>query len=194
MQTLHLRFRDLRAISPGQSPSRWQTPSAAKRDGMGGAFALPNPPEPTLAVGSPSVRRRNSPPESLQEAASPSHQRFARCPSAGAGLPLASPFRELRVAGPDGAATKPVCRWQTARNRPHPAAPHEAGQGVVCSLQARASESRWLTSDGLSFPLRPQPSGGRASGEKTADRTANIGALAGVSSGARRRRSSSAGG
>ena len=186
MQTLHLRFRDLRAISSGQCPGRWPSPSLRSASTWKGALPLPNLPRPTSSVGSPPVLSR---------------QRFARCPSVGASLPLASPFRAPRVAGPDGAATRPVCRGQTARNRPHPAAPHEAGQGVVCSLQARSSESRWLTSAGLSFPLRPRRCGARASGEKTADPAANVGALAGVSSGARRRceralrqRSSSAGG
>ena len=132
MQTLHLRFRDLRAISPGQSPSRWQTPSmqgASKRET---ASPLPNPLRPTCAVGSrPAVSR----------------QHLARCPTVGAGLVLAYPQR-----------------------------------------QARASEDHRSASPGLSFPLRPQRYGARASGKKTADRTANVGALAGVSSAVRRQR------
>ena len=186
MQTLHLRFRDLRAISPGQSPGRWQTPSAAKRDGMGGAFALPNPPEPTLAVGSLPATSR---------------QRPDRCPTVGAGLPVASPFREAHGVGPDGAAMCRVCLRQTASALTHDPARHEAGDHGSAHWQARASAILRTASGGLSFPLRPQPSGGRASGEKTADPVANAGASAGVSTGARRRcgralrqRSSSAGG
>lgn len=58
MQTLHRlrRFRDLRAISPGQDPGRWRTPSMRESTSTWEALsALPNPPEPTLAVGSPAV-------------------------------------------------------------------------------------------------------------------------------------------
>ena len=193
MQTLHLRFRALRAISSGQSPSRWQTPSMRSASKWETASPLPNPLRPTCAVG-PHPKT--------------SRQQFARCPTLAAGLPLASPFREPRVVGPVGANTSQVCWSQTAGNTPHPAAHHKAGQVVGCSLQARVSEVRWTPSHGLSFPLRPRPydrraprSGTRASGAKTADRTANAGALAGVSSGARRqceraprRRLSSAGG
>ena len=148
MQTLHLRFRDLRAISLRQGLSRWRTPSDAMRAGMGGAFALPNPPEPTSAVGSRPAR---------------SHQRLARCPTVGAGLPLASPLQEVRVVGPYGAATNRVCPRQTAS----------------------ASESQRLASAGLSFPLVARQPGARSIGEKTADPVAHVGAWAGVSSGAR---------
>ena len=77
MQTLHLRFRDLRAISLRQGLSRWRTPSDAMRAGMGAAFALPNSLEPTSAVGSRPAKSR---------------QRLARCPTVGAGLPLVSPY------------------------------------------------------------------------------------------------------
>ena len=152
MQTLHLRFRDLRAISPGQSPSRWQTPSLRRASKWETASPLPNPLGPTLAVGAH--------PDT-------SHQRLDRCPTLGAGLTMVSPFREPRVVGPDGANPSRVCWSQTAENNPHPAAHHKAGQGVGCSLQARISEVRWTPSHGLSFPLQPQRSGARACGEKT---------------------------
>ena len=201
MQTLHLRFRALRAISPGQSPSRWQTPSMQPASTWKGGPPLPNHPKPTLAVGSPSVRRRNSPPESFREAASPSRQRPDRCPTAGAGLPLASPFREAHGVGPYGAAMCRVCPRQTASALTHDPAPHEAGDHGSTHGQARASAILRTPSFGLSFPLRPRRCGARASGEKTADPVANAGASAGVSSGARRRcgralrqRPSSAGG
>ena len=173
MQTLHLRFRALRAISSGQSPSRWQTPSMPRASTWEMASPLPNPLGPTYAVGSRPATSR---------------QRLDRCPTVGAGLPLASPFREPRVVGPIGANTSRVCWSQTAENNPRPAAHHKAGQGVGCSLQAPFSEVHWIPSTGLSFPLRPQRSGAWACGKKTADRTPNVGAWAGVSNAACRRR------
>lgn len=170
MQTLHLRFRDLRAISLRQGLSRWRTPSDAMRAGMGGAFALPNPPEPTSAVGSRPAM---------------SCQRLARCPTVGADLPLATPLREVRVAGPDGADTNRFCLRQTASDlSPYPA-PHEAGDLGADHWQARASGSRWLASGGLSFPLVPRRGRARSIGEKTADPVAHVGACARVSNGAR---------
>ncbi len=152
MQTLHLRFRDLRAISPGQSPSRWQTPSMQGASKWKGAPPLPNLPKPTSAVGSH--------PE-------PSHHRPDRCPTVGAGLPLASPFREAHGVGPHGAAMCQVCRWQTARSlSPYPAH-HEAGDMGAEDGQARASAVRCTPSHGLSFPLRSAHHKAGASGEKT---------------------------
>ena len=185
MQTLHLRFRDLRAISLGQRPGRWPTPSMPRASTWKGAQPLPNHPEPTSAVGSPPK---------------PSHQRLDRRPASGAGLPLASPFREAWIGasahcdGPSGADPCRVCRGQTASDLTHDPAPRMAGDHGSDHLQARASESRWLTSNGPSFPLRPRRCGARASGEKTADPEANVRALARVSIGAHQRRLSSAGG
>ena len=178
MQTLHLRFRDLRAILLGETPSRWPTPSLPRASTWETASPLPNPLRPTLAVGAH--------PET-------SHQRLDRCPTVGAGLTMASPFREPHVCGAVGANghtipdTRLVCWSQTAENNPHSAAPHMAGQGVGCSLQTPFSEVLRTPSTGLSFPLWPQRCGARACGEKTADLTANVGALAGVSSRAYRR-------
>lgn len=166
MQTLHLRFRDLRAISLRLRPSRWPTPSMPQASTWETASPLPNPLRPTLAVGAHPKT---------------SHQRIDRCPTEGAGLTMVSPFREPCVAGPVGANTSWVCWSQTAENNPHPAAIHKAGQAVGCSLQAPFSEVRWTPSHGLSFPLRPQRCGARAFGEKTADLTTNVGVLAGVS-------------
>lgn len=166
MQTLHLRFRALRAISLGQRPDRWSPPSLRAASKWETASPLPNPLRPTCAVGWRPVT---------------SHQQIARCPTVGAGLPLASPLREHRVIGPVGAATSRVCWSQTALNTPHSAAPHMAGQGVGCSMQAPFSEVLRTPSPGLSFPLRPQRFGARACGEKTADRTADVWALARVS-------------
>ena len=169
MQTLHLRFRDLRAILLGGTPSRWPTPSLPRASTWKGALPLPNLPRPTSAVGAHPKT---------------SHQRLNRCPTVGAGLPLVSPFREPRIVGPDGANTSQVCWSQTAENNPHPAAHHTAGQVVDCSLQAPFSEVLRTPSTGLSFPLRPQRCGARAYGEKTADQPANDVVLAEVSSGA----------
>lgn len=173
MQTLHLRFRDLRAILLGKTPSRWPTPSLRTATTWTGALPLPNLPRPTLAVGTH--------PET-------SHHRLDRCPTVGASLTMMSPFREPRVVGPDGADTSQVCWPQTAENNPHPAAHQMAGQVVGCSLQAPLSEVPCTPSTELSFPLRPQRCGARASGEKTADLTTNVAALAEVSSGAYRQR------
>jgi hypothetical protein len=169
MQTLHLRFRDLRAISLGQSPGRWPSPSLRAAATWKGAQPLPNHPIPTSAVGSRPARSR---------------QRLARCPTVGAGLPLASPLREVRVVGPDGADTNRVCRGQTASDlSPYPA-PHEAGDLGADHWQARASESCWLASSGLSFPLRQRRFRAHSCGEKTADPIANVRASARISSGA----------
>jgi hypothetical protein len=172
MQTLHLRFRDLRAISLGQSPGRWPSPSLRAAATWKGAPPLPNHPSPTLAVGSRPAMSR---------------QRLTRCPTVGAGLPLASPLREVRVVGPDGADTNRVCPRQTASDlSPYPA-PHKAGDLGADHWQARASESRWLASSGLSFPLGARRFRAHSCGEKTADPIANVGATALISSGARAR-------
>ncbi len=169
MQTLHLRFRDLRAISLGQSPGRWPSPSLRTAATWKGAQPLPNHPSPTLAVGSRPARSR---------------QRLARCPTVGAGLPLASPLREVRVVGPDGADTNRVCPRQTASDLPPYPAPHEAGDLGVDHWQARASVSRWLASSGLSFPLGPRRFRAHSCGEKTGDPIANVRTSARISSGA----------
>lgn len=169
MQTLHLRFRDLRAISLGQSPGRWPSPSLRAAATWKGVPPLPNHPSPTSAVGSRPATSR---------------QRIARCPRVGAGLPLASPLREVRVVGPDDADTNRVCLRQTASDlSPYPA-PHEAGDRGADHWQARAAESRWLASSGLSFPLRLRRFRAHSCGEKTANPIANVRASARISSGA----------
>lgn len=91
MQTLHLRFRDLRAIFLGRNPSRWPTPSMQVASTWETASPLPNPQGPTSAVGSHPKTSR---------------QHLDRCPTVGAGLPPDSKFREPRVVGPDGADTR----------------------------------------------------------------------------------------
>ena len=175
MQTLHLRFRALRAISLRQGLSRWPTPSDAGRAGMKGPPSLSNSPRPTSAVGSRPATSR---------------QRLARCPTVGAGLPLASPFREVRVGAnahpgrPDGADTNRVCPRQTASDLSAYPAPHKAGDLGADHWQARASVSQRLASGGLSFPLRPRRFRAHPCGEKTADPIANVRASARISSGA----------
>jgi hypothetical protein len=194
MQTLHLRFRDLRAILLGGTPSRWPTPSLPRASTWETASPLPS-------LGSARSAAKLSPREFPRSCFTPlrptfavgahpktSHRRLDRCPTLGAGLTMVSPFRGPRIVGPIGANTSQVCWLQTAENNPHPAAIHKAGQVVGCSLQTPFSEVRWTPSNGLSFPLRAQRCGARAYGEKTADQPANDVALAGVSSGVCRRR------
>ena len=173
MQTLHLWFQDLRAISLGQRPDRWSSPSIRSVSTWKGAPPLPNHPSPTSAVGSRPAMSR---------------QRLARCPTVGAGLTLASPLREVRVVRPSGAYTNRVCPRQTASELSLYPAPHEAGDMGTDHWQARASESQKLASDRLSFPLVPRRNGARSIGEKMADPEAHVRAWAGVSSGARRYR------
>ncbi len=173
MQTLHLWFRDLRAISLRQGLSRWRTPSGAMRAGMGGAFALPNPPEPTCAVGSRPASR---------------HPVGIPCPVAEAGLPGVPRLRAARNDSRGPVLPCRVCHRQTADVSHQSPAPHKAGEIDGTHRQARASATLRAASFGLSLPLRPRPSSRRGSGEKTADRVAHVGAWAGVSNGARRDR------
>ena len=175
MQTLHLRFRALRAILLGLRPSRWPTPSMRNASTWETASPLPVPLGPTSAVGAH--------PQT-------SHQRFDRCPTLGAGLTMAALLWEARVVGPGGAHTSQVCPWQTAHDLASPPQPHGGGEGRPDHGQARASEPLWAPSYGLSFPRRParcqrapRP-GAWAFQEKTADPAPNVGALDGVSSGA----------
>ena len=169
MQTLHLRFQDLRAISSGQSPSRWQTPSMRSASKWETASPLPIPLRPTYAVG---WRPASRLPVSIP------------CPVAGAGVPGVARLRAARIVGPDGADPCRVCRWQTADVSHQSPANHKAGEIGGTHRQVRASTASWAASFGLSFSLRPQRSGARAYGEKTADPEAHVRAWAGVSSGA----------
>ena len=167
MQTLHIRFRALRAISLRQGLSRWRTPSDARRAGMGGAFALPNPPEPTCAVG---------------WRPAPRHPDGIPCPMTGAGSPGVSCLPAARNDSRGPVLPCRVCRWQTADVSHQSPANHKAGEIGGTHRQVRASTASWAASFGLSFSLRPQRSGARAYGEKTADPEAHVRAWAGVSS------------
>ncbi len=168
MQTLHLWLQDLRAISLGQSPGRWPTPSMLIASTWKDAQPLPNHPSPTCAVGwRPEQQSQN----------------LDRCPAVGAGLVLVPPFRGASICGAKAPDLRRVCRWQTASELPPYPAPYEAGDWGATHWQARASEVRCTPSAGLSFSLRPQPFGGRAFGKKTADPMAHVRAW--VSSSAR---------
>lgn len=160
MQTLHLRFRDLRAILLGGTPSRWPAPSMPRASTWKGPPPLPNLPSPTSAVGTHPKT---------------SHQRLERCPTLGAGVTIDTTFREPCICGAVGANghtvpdTRPVCWSQTAENNPRPLREpnrppddlqgarllhHKVGQGAGCSLLARISEVWWTASHGLSFSIR----------------------------------------
>ena len=170
MQTLHLRFRDLRAISLGQGPSRWQTRSMQSASKWETASPLPNPLRPTCAVGWRPASR---------------HPDGIPCPVAGAGSPWVPRVRAARKDSRGPVLPCRVRRWQTAREPVPDPARQEAGDRGTAHGQARASEVRCTPSAGLSFPLRPQRCGARAFGEKMADLTAK----AGVNGGTRWRRS-----
>lgn len=173
MQTLRLWLQDLRAISLGQSPGRWPTPSMLIASTWKGTQPLPSlgsarsaaklspgefprscftHPSPTSAVG---LRPEQQP------------QNLDRCPTVGTGLFLVPPFRGASICGAVAPDLHRVCPRQTASElSPYPA-PHKAGDLGAGHWQARASESQRLTSSGLSFSLRPQPYGGRSFGKKT---------------------------
>ena len=155
MQTFHLRFQDLRAISLRQGLSRWRTPSDARRAGMKGPPGLSNSPRPSCADGS---RPASQHPDGIP------------CPVAGAGLPGVPRLRAARNDSRGPVLPCRVCRWQTACDPVSHPAPQMAGDGMPDHRQARASATHWAASVGLSFPRRPQPSSRRASGEKTVAR------------------------
>lgn len=193
MQTLHLRFQALRAISPGHSPGRWPSPSLRTASTWKGALPLPNLPRPTLAVGLPSAAKRcgMKGPPGLSNSPGPicaigwrpasRHPGGILCPVTGAGLPGASRLRAARKDSRGPVFPYRVCQWQTARHlSPYPA-PHEAGDLGADDGQARASTTLRAVSPRPSFPLRPRLCVARAYGKKMADRTANVVALAGVS-------------
>lgn len=142
MQTLHLWFRDLRAISPGRSPGRWRTPSMLDASRWKGAPPLPNHPGPTWAVGLP--------------AGAHGSLRLAR-PFAG-GLASGSARRMPRIwwdrSGPD---PRPARKLRAACAASPPAADHGAGQAGAWHRRARCS-TVWLTVPaGLSFPIPAAP-------------------------------------
>lgn len=155
MQTFHLWFRDLRAISLGQSPSRWQTHSMRRASKWETASPLPNPLRPTCAVGWRSAMRS---PDGIL------------CAMAGAGSSGVSHLRTARNDSRGPVLPCRVCRWQTADVPRQSPANHKAGKIGGTHRQARASTTLRAASGGLSFPLRPQRSVARASGKKTVAR------------------------
>lgn len=152
MQTLHLRLQDLRAISLGQSPGRWPSPSMLIASTWKGARPLPNHPYPTSAVG---LR--------------PEHQlqNLDRCPTVGTGLFLSLPFRGASICGATAPDLGLVCPGQTSDVCRKSPAPHTAGEIGGPHRKALASESRWLASSGLSFFRRHAPHMAGAGGKKT---------------------------
>lgn len=127
-------------------------PVDAMRAGMGGALALPNPPEPTWAVGLP--------------AGAHGPLRLDR-PSAG-GLAMGAARRMPWISwGHGDPDPRQARKLRAACAMRRPAAIHGAGQAGAWHRRARCSPV-WLTvSAGLSFPLPAQPSGGRQGSEKT---------------------------
>ena len=158
MQTPHLRFRDLRAISLGRCPSRWRTPSMRAASTWRGAPPLPNLPRPTSAVGSH--------PE-------PSRQRGDQAPAGRAGLSLAIRLREPCVCGSARPDARWVCWTQTAWGNHAFPLPHGGRGRRGCLMLARASEAHRAASCGLSVPIRPQHRGVRAGRDRTAGRLAS---------------------
>ena len=155
MQTLHLWLQDLRAISLGQSPGRWPTPSAAIRDGTKGPPGLSNSPGPTSAVGLRPERQPQNP---------------NRCPIVGAGLFLSLPFRRALICGATTPDLRRVCPRQTADVIHQAPALHKAGEIGGSHRQARASEVHRTPSLGLSFSRRTAPHKAGAGGKKTIGR------------------------
>lgn len=151
MQTsAHLRFGcSLRAISLGQNPGRWRTPSMRESTSIWEALsALPNPPGPTLAVGSPAVPRPGA------RVVAP-RWRWSRLPGAGAER---AP-RCLRTSmGPalrgGGSATYRAANHGTAR-----------GEGRI--RQARSSRIIAILPGRPSFRNGDACSGARGRGGKT---------------------------
>ena len=179
MQTLHLRFRALRAISLGLRPDRWSSPSMQSASTWKGAPPLPNHPKPTSAVGSQSVAPcarskglpglSNSPVPSYADGSRPASQHPVGilCPVAGAGLPRVPRLRAALKDSRVPVFPYRVCRWQTASElSPYPA-PQEAGDLGTAHWQARASEVRCTPSPGLFFSNRPQLRGELADWKRT---------------------------
>ena len=151
----------------GDAPADGRPPSTAMRAANGRAYCrpLPNPPRANLSgwIASRNVAPASRPmPHGM-----------------GAGLPLASPLREVRVGlrtrtvgKPVGADTNRVCPRQTASDlSPISRPPQGWGDLGADHWQAHVPQRAVrLASGGLSFPLQPQSerrdSWARASGEK----------------------------
>lgn len=152
MQTLRLWLQDLRAISLGQSPGRWPSPSMRTASTWKGAPPLPNHPSPTSAVG---LR--------------PEHQfqNLDRYSMGAAGPVLSLSFREASICGAVTPDHRRVCPRQTVDVCRQSPAPHKAGEIGGTHRQARASEVQCTPSFGLSFFLRHQRCRARYFGKKT---------------------------
>ena len=175
MQTsAHLRFGfRLRAVSRGAKPPADSVPHPAQgAPDQEGRPALPNPPRPTSAVGSPFLTlcvgtggafTLPCPPEpSLARpgprAAAPGRlavgdrpglwpgpgpeRAFDLCPPAGAGLARPEAVRGPRTGQPDAGGARQVCYAQTAGHGPHPALPRGGRQDGGRGLQDRVLAAR----------------------------------------------------
>ena len=152
MQTLHLRFQDLRTISLRQGLSRWRTPSMRHASRWKGAPPLPNHAGPTWAVGLP--------------AGAPGPLRLD-LPSAG-DLALGAGRRMPRISwGRGGPDPRPACKLRATCAMRRPAANHGAGQAGAWHRRARHATVLLTVPAGLSFPIRPRRDGARAGSEKT---------------------------
>ena len=170
MQTLHLRLRDLRAVSPGAQPPADSGPRRCQRHRGGRArrpfHTIPDQPARLERV----PRRVVDWPVAIVRAGGPSRRalRLDRCPCAGAGLPRDTPRRRPAVGAGVARDSRPVCRWQTAGTGPQPAARQVAGQAVDRFLHPRAPALLRTASHALSRSLRRRRSTARHGGTGTA--------------------------
>ena len=159
MQTLPLRFRDLRAISPGQSPSRWRTPSPRAATNRKSAPPLPDHLQPTSAVGSPAV------PPTAAKAVAP-RWRWSSRPGTGAERMPPRPRASVGPAPRQARAGRVQCAGD-------PALPLAGSPGTVQSDAGRGrraghSGTGPITSVRPSFRPGPQRSGARGRDGKAA--------------------------
>ena len=149
MQTLHLRLRALRAISPGQSPSRWQTPSMRSTSKWEGARPLPNLPRPTSAVGSQSSAGGAGPKDVPRLFVGSARSTAKRSPGAFPGSCL-TPLRPSSALGSRPTSTPGTPGPTHPDGIPCPVA--GAGLPRVSRLRAARKDSRWPV-----FPYRVCP-------------------------------------
>jgi|GEM_PF-2901643 len=160
MQTsAHLRLDcSLRAISPGPSPGRWRTPSMRVAASIWEALsALPNPPGPTLAVGSPAVPQPGARGVALRwrwsRLPGPAAERVPRCLRASMG-PVLRQRRVVVCVASSCRAAAPLCRQTrgTDRLRDSPPAGSMTARiaGAVVGACLTAGDAR----GDVTFPLR----------------------------------------
>jgi len=167
MQTFaHLRFGcSLRAISPGQDPGRWRTPSMRVAASIWEALsALPNPPGPTWAVGSPAV------PQPGARGVAP-RSRWSRLPGAGvervprcAWASLGPPLRQQRVvicAASSCHAAAPLCCQTPGTYRLREVPPTGSMTPRIAGAVVGACLTAGDACGDVAFPLRSVLRGGQ---------------------------------